>query len=802
MNFTWKSFCVILALLCGFSVFARDPEPERKVRNDTKKLYIDEQMRLADGLMKRGHLDLAIREYQALIKRFPESELVADAFSQLGEALAQKGDMDGAYKIYREFLKRFPGVPTRDMVRIRYAKWLFESSREKDRSIAVNILKGYAQNGRTELLREAAMYNLAKTLARDNARENSVDLFEILAGKPVTSDRGHIYRVFAHLELAFIYREDGKHEEALAVLGDILDSDTAPEDVLNTALQLHAAILLDRKDYAGAVEAYEKLALLFPDSEPGRRALLGRLEALFLAGRHDRIIADAEKLLEDAESNLSDLHRIKYIYGKSCARLEFFEKAVKAFKEVLRDAEDESLVLDAACDYLRVLVKQDMSRKYNSEIDRFMSDNRFDDPARDRLISIVLPFLSPEKQTDILQNAVDDARSMDMKAYFQLRLAGELKSQKQYKKAVSAYRQAQLSEGRESPDAVYGTAECLESMGRESEALEMYADIERKFPGSAHAKRAIFNSALIHLNRDAGSPRSMELLEKLLDSSGEDDVQLRASALFYLGCISFHRSKMQNAEEFFLKAATMDPVSEALKINAELYLGWSLLKQDKTNQAMKLFDRLRDTEGLLNAAHPELAATLGRAYLEMKEYRRAGEIFQHLYDRNSPKLKQQALIGFADIFIAEGKSGRAIDVLREAEKIKGDPVLNCRAAVRLGELLHARGKSNEALFFFQKTVEAPADKFFAAKARLGLAGIMAGNKDRESIETAGRYAMSVFVLSDDPELAREAMLLSIRISLELGEKDKAQETFNELKKRYPDSPELKEAAKITELENR
>ena len=70
----------------------------QEVTGDMKKIYIDEQLRLADGLSQRGHYQMAIDEYRKIIGKFPDDPLAADAFSQLAEAYSSYGDTEKAIK--------------------------------------------------------------------------------------------------------------------------------------------------------------------------------------------------------------------------------------------------------------------------------------------------------------------------------------------------------------------------------------------------------------------------------------------------------------------------------------------------------------------------------------------------------------------------------------------------------------------------------------------------------------------------------------------------------------------------------
>ena len=104
-----KSFC-----------FAND----NIITNDQKKLIIDEQLQLAEGLTMRGYYKQAISEYKDIIKRFPNSALIQEAWAQLAYVQAKEGNNKEAIETYNTFLKNYPLSSIYTAVKINYADFL------------------------------------------------------------------------------------------------------------------------------------------------------------------------------------------------------------------------------------------------------------------------------------------------------------------------------------------------------------------------------------------------------------------------------------------------------------------------------------------------------------------------------------------------------------------------------------------------------------------------------------------------------------------------------------------------------
>jgi TolA-binding protein len=134
----------------------------------------------------------------------------------------------------------------------------------------------------------------------------------------------------------------------------------------------------------------------------------------------------------------------------------------------------------------------------------------------------------------------------------------------------------------------------------------------------------------------------------------------------------------------------------------------------------------------------------------------------------------------------KGDNDKALSFYREGEKIKTEnKELYSELLSHLGMVLLKKGNKNEAVLLFEKCIEMSGDKSASDRSRLGLAKIL--SESEEDLNRANRYAMSVFILSKDPALSEEAIILSIEISLKQNKTDEAKATLGELKKRFPQS---------------
>ncbi len=772
----------VLLLLAVFSA----PPPRlaaADVKDDQKRIYIDEQLRLADGLMKRGHFELAADEYRRLIKMFPDSELVADAWTQLGEALASSGKKDEALATYRQFFEKFPAVRTFDSARVAYARILARTGREGDFGEAVKILAGIAGSGRTELVKEAAAYALGRAYAENGRADLAAKEFAKLAEKEVSGDQ-HIYRAYGALELANLLRKE-KRSDAARIAAAVADNTKAPREAAVFAHLMLADMLKEDRKFNEAVMAYEQLNVLYPGTPEGAEALVRRVECFFLNGDYRKAADEADKTL--ARPECPPENRAGLLYYKACSlgQQGFHDRAADTFLAILAETSPDSEVFARSADgYLRSLAAAGKSAEAEKKALELAGDRKNTAAVRKGL---VLAFASVLGTADAKAAFLEKAsKSLDFpadKAEILLRLAEVLYGAGSYEKAAGFFAEAASAAGappQAKAAALAGLASCRGKTGRTDEALKAYGSIIEQFPSSEQCPDALLQSSIILLNKKDGAAAE-NLLRKL--AADFKDSPLRPYAIFYLGYIKFASGSRGDAEKLFLEVLKTEGVDPALESDTRLYLAWSFILGGRSGPAKPLIANALKRKEALDSAPPEMLSCLTDFLLKEKSAELARLCAAKLSASEDPKWRQEGLYAAGMAEKAAGNPQQAAVLLKKALDGNSDPDLACRTATALGEALAASGRKDEAVAYFERNIENPVNKTAAARARLGLARIL--SEKTESTDTAGRYAMSVFILTDDPDTASEAMILAISLSLKAGKKDEARKTFEEFSRKFP-----------------
>jgi len=141
----------------------------------------------------------------------------------------------------------------------------------------------------------------------------------------------------------------------------------------------------------------------------------------------------------------------------------------------------------------------------------------------------------------------------------------------------------------------------------------------------------------------------------------------------------------------------------------------------------------------------------------------------------------------SDAHRAAGRAREAEDAYRRAREFPVRARLAPEAALRLGQLLLARGAAEESVPCFRDAVSLCATEELQplriwAYEGLGHAALRLG--DRES---AVRYLMTVGILYDDPKLVPPVLLEAARLLDELGRAEEAADVRATLRRDFPDS---------------
>jgi tetratricopeptide (TPR) repeat protein len=774
-----------------FSLLLASTQPliSAEIANDRKNVTIDERLRLADGLSKRGHYALAIDEYMKILEQFPNDPLTADALAQIADAYSTSGNLDKALEKYKLFLLKFPRIKTTDAVKVNYAAVLLKIGGKENETEALSILTEMKKSNEcTAMVHDAATYNLAKYHGDSGDSMKAKAEFMELSSRKISSG-DDIYAAFAKIELASILDSEGKTAEAASLLKSLIDSKDTPPEILCPALNYLAAMHFREKEYLAASETYEQLWLLFPDSAAGKEAYYKKYESLFHAKEYLTLVRGIDRVLEKSDRTVDSTTEILvYLKGSAQMELASYKDAAHTFSKIINSPSTSTeYISKSSLQTIKCLLLQDRIPEAVKEAGELLKRDKMLSLSKVTATEMICSALKkPFEKIAFMKETIGTAHDVKERNTLRLALARLYVGLSQPDNALSLYRDILSDcENEFKPSCYFGIAKISETAGNENEAIECYRKVTTEFPESPLYPEALLKCAILMLYEKSNYGESREILLKLIkDYSGNRDIC--GNALFYIAYMDFSKGSFLDAFETFKKISEDGKYDSGLRFLSKQYLLWSFLSANMMADTDRLFLEISSSPENLASVNPELLLLLGKKYDEKERPEYSLKCYQALAKNNNPDYRIRALTNLGLMMEKKGDNDKALAFYRDGEKIKTENTeAYSELLSRLGTALIRKGNRNEAVLVFEKCIGLSGGDSASDRSRIGLAKILSDSE--EDLTRANRYAMSVFILSKDPSLSEEAIILSIEISLKQNKKDEARATFEELKKRFPKS---------------
>ena len=791
-KYTILSILLFFVIFCPLSSLKAKP-----VTDDQKILYIDEQIRFADGLVSREHYDLAIAEYRRLIAKFAGDPLLAEVWVQLAEAYAAKKDFEKAFSTFNTFFQKFPRSRIFPAARLKYALVLYKSGSSSNKEKAFSILNELkSDNSVPAVIRDAAGFHSGKLYLSEHKIKQAESEFQSVAAGAVKQSPEDDFKAYALIEVVKMLKQRGQTAAAFKRIAPLVHDSRLNKDISLQAHWMLGELYYDTGQYQKAADTFAEFTILFPQSAVLKDALYKRLQALYMMKNYAKIVSDTDRLIKDNRLTGKDWERFYCIQSAALAKMNFNDKAVAPLKYVLQNSRDNTMLQFAAYKLVELQLKKGDLTGAMASAEKYMADPSFSRDTLKDMVLLITDYCGADAGEKILQKALKRIKGdSNNAALLNLKLGAVLINAGKPEEALQIYRSIAAGGIKTfMPYAIMGEAQALEKLGKTEGAADKYKQLIKEYPKSELYPEAMLRIAVMYIGNTKDWETSKIYLAELLKRFPDKPVANLAS--FYQGYIAFYEKKYKSSEEILTKLQHKRTLDRDLRRDINIYLLWSLLKLEKSDALILLFNSIKDRGRLLNGAASPFLAELGAALIT-KNPSAARLCFQELLNRKNGNDQQLGYIGLSDIAIEKGDVVKGIELLRKAVKIKGNPKVANEAMISLGNLLVKRGQSEEAVLVFEKSLDNPYDKKTAAAARLGLAKILSAQPER--LKTANRYAMSVFILSKDKQICSEAMLLSINLSLKLKDKKSAQTTWDEFKKRFPDLLKTEEAQKTALL---
>ena len=742
----------------------------------------------ADGLMSRGLIQLALPEYRALAAdaSTPERDVV---LYRLAECERQAGNPDAAEKACAELLSKFPKSPMAP--RARMTRGLILKSAGKFTEAASLLDELATDTASPAELTATAMYHAAEARENSGNRKGAEARYaELLkrAAAPEASAAVKELGAYAELRIAALHAMDEAKADALSRYNAIAAKPFSPRIGAEAIFQ-SAALLYRMDKFAESAARYADLAAKYPKDERVADSRLPAAWANYRAGRYADALAAAKIPAETPGAEQLDA---AYLRANALAQLGQRKEAVAAYDALLAlPAAQKSLDTMRGARYERLVVLFK-----DGQFQQVLDDAaRFTDPPNAVLDDFIwLQAQAAEALRDearavqfyrMLSERRPDSRLAPDALY---RLAYRLQGQQNWLEASRAYLSLAKSfpNNAHVPQALYSSGLCLAKAGKSAEAIRDWNELITRFPEDAAVPAARFQKAMVEIKSDLPREAAADLDELLAKPAKVQASQL-AEANFWRARLCYDAKELQQAEKLLRECLNLHPVDE-IRDEASFLLGLTLQAQGREADAAACFQPLLAAPASAKFTDDRLA-WLSEFQFSRGQYASARDAANELAARKTTKEWIQAghtLAGRAHAALSE--TNAAIEAFRLAADSQARTKYSSEAALRLGELLVAKGDANslaEAADYFGEAVaraSSPELAAIRAKAYYALADCTARRGQKEA---AARYYMAVALLFDDKDIVPKALTMAEKLYGELGFEREATAAKAEREQRYP-----------------
>lgn len=734
-----------------------------------------ERFEFADGLYSRDMFDLAAKEYEGLLRHFPDSKKLDVVHFRLGECYRNLGKNEAAEKEYR-IVYDTKTSDYRFKAGFKRAKLLADLEKN---DAALELFRAILKDSPPEEITAASLYQLADVQLKTGATDEGVRTLEDIRKRFPSSQ----FYPMALLRLGEIYGRDAAREkEALEYFNTVASKPPSPRLGAEAAFQV-ARMYFNRKMFDKSAEAYRKLLTDYPDDPRSSEAKIQAAWALHNAG----LYAEGLKIAEDRLKAAPDETPDEWLYLKAnCERqLMKNDEAIATYGRIASKYSDGPFA--HAARYETALVYYKMG-KYADAVKQ-ASRIKLTPEIKKDVYWLLAESHSAMKDADTAiqyyRLLVKEFPKSNVAADATYRLAHHLQEKGDLKEAARFYGSVaeNFKDDKLAPKALYASAFCHAKDGRVAEALRDWTALVRAYPNDPLVEDALYQKAMIE-TRQRKDKEALLSFRDLLKAFPK--TRYAAEAHYWQGVFLSQEGKWQDAEEELRQALKNTPARE-LEREIHFSLAVVLQKTAKLEESAALLETLV-TSPDKDKLPSDLVKWMTEFSIDRQKYSQALDAAKLLISREKePEWVQTgwALAGRA--YFAQDNLKDAETAFRTALAVKVSTPYAAEAAIRLADILMTTNAFDDARKHYETAARLAADESQMAIRARAYAGLGRAAKARKDWDSASRYFMSVAVLYNEADLVSECLFEASEAFTRLGRKEEGLKAAKELLQRYPDS---------------
>lgn len=635
----------------------------------------------------------AAAEYARFVEKHPNDELLADALYALGVTQEELGDHAAAGKTYDQFLEKFPDNALATEVGMRKGETLFAAGQYDEaakRFAAAAAAEGFA-------LADHATIRQAASLAQLKKYAEAAALYASVPAKFANSR----YVETAYLTGGKCYYLAGDHAKARELLAKV----TAGASAAEAAHWIARSFLKENKP-AEARAVVEKAL-------PG--AAGGSWAAVLAMDRADAVYDQVDRRRESVAlyAAVADQHpqdaaapQARYMAALAALETDDYATAAAAAQKFLAAHADHALTPDvtyiAAEADLQLGKPADADKRYAALIDKYPNHADAEAWKVRRALCLHLQKQYP-KVVEYLAPLAAGLGAAEAKAEANYLLGSAQLELKQYDAAAKslAASRAASPKWRQADDALLALAAAQAQLGQRDQAVVSLKTLVAEFPQSRALDRAHYR-----LGELAFAAKDLQAAETeyrtVVDHHGQSP--LVPAALFGLGWVKLGQNDYAAAEQVFDTLIEKHPKSELVP-RARYARGMA-------RQQLGKFDAAAEDVAALLAADPTPAErsdaryVLGLCQSGQKKYAEAAATFEQLL-ADDPQYagadKVLYELGWARKL--EGKAQAAAAAFAQLAQQHADSPLAAESHFHVGEAAYAAGDFKAAAVAYHASMQ-------------------------------------------------------------------------------------------------
>ena len=716
-----------------------------------------DRFQFAEGLLRRGMTELALREYQTLLND-PSPDLLDVIWFRIGEAQRQLRNPQDAILAYTRVIEDHPQSLFHHRAAYRRAEIELALDRPDQ---AADQLDTLLKQKPPPDIAAAARYTLGLAHQQRNRPRDAQRAFRAVLKDYPTSP----FRSFAALALDdLLHDQPDALPERRQLLQSVADQ---PENDRQGAEALYRLILLEQQAQQplAAAQTYETLLQRHPAQARTRDAALPAATA-------------------NLDANLPQPHAWRYLAANAARSLDQPARAIAEYRTLLL-LPPTDLTEPSRLELASLLLAQNLPLEAIQLLQPHTpSPQRADDHhwilARAALRARDLP-TAETHLLHLIQHATDPLRRAEA-LHEHARLA---QIDQQWQLAADRF----LAFAKQHPDHPLAPSS-LHAAGSNSlraenlpPAITAWKQLIKKHPDYPERPTVLLSLARAYIQTDQTEP-ALQTLQTLLNQA--PDSPLAPEAHFLRGQLVEDQA-FEAAEFHYLAALRLDP-PPALALSIQLRRIAALQRLAREPEAANLLTQLLDTQPASGIPEP-LLEWFARWSLQQELYPQAAQAADLLaQNASTPAWRQlgHLIAGTARRHLGQTPDARRNFQLALDTNLPGRP--SAEAALALAELALQRNDPAAAAPYYQQAAQlASEDTTLDLRARAYF-GLAETHRLTQQWDDAARLYLSVAILFDHPELTPLALHHAADAFTQLERPLDRQRALHDLLERYPQHP--------------